>query len=40
VLAKACLCGDWDAVAAGVLSARHAVAAAWAEVFGETLEVT
>jgi glutamate-ammonia-ligase adenylyltransferase len=40
VLAKACLCGDWDAVSAGVLSASHAVAAAWAEVFGETLEVT
>jgi glutamate-ammonia-ligase adenylyltransferase len=40
VLAKACLCGDWDTVLAGIDAARRAVAAAWAEVFGETLEVT
>jgi len=40
VLAKACLCSDWNAVLAGIEDARRAVAAAWAEVFGETLEVT
>jgi glutamate-ammonia-ligase adenylyltransferase len=39
VLAKACLCADWDAVLAGVAAARRAVAAAWAEVFGEALEI-
>jgi glutamate-ammonia-ligase adenylyltransferase len=38
-LAKACLCRDWDAVLAGVADARRAVAAAWADVFGEQLEI-
>jgi len=40
VLAKACLCSDWDAVLAGIVDARRAVASAWSEVFGEQLEVT
>jgi glutamate-ammonia-ligase adenylyltransferase len=39
VLAKACLCADWDAVLAGIAAARRAVAAAWAGVFGEELEI-
>jgi glutamate-ammonia-ligase adenylyltransferase len=39
VLAKACLCRDWDAVLAGIADARRAVAATWAEVFDEQLEV-
>ena len=38
-LAKACLCRDWDAVLAGIADARRVVAAAWGEVFGETLEI-
>ena len=43
VLAKACAeaCGtrDWDAVVVGLTEARAAVRAAWAEVFGEKLEI-
>ena len=39
VLAKACLCDDWDALLAGIADARQAVAAAWSAVFGEQLEI-
>ena len=39
VLAKACGCRDWDAILAGLAAARTAVSAAWAEVFGEKLEI-
>ena len=39
VLAKACGFGDWRALLEGFAAARHDVAAAWAEVFGETLEL-
>jgi len=39
VLAKACRCGDWEEVQAGIVTARHEVAAAWSQVFGEALEV-
>ena len=38
VLAKACLSRDWDAVLTGIAQARRAVAAAWHDIFGETLE--
>ncbi len=38
-LARACGCGDWEAVLANLAAARGAVAAAWREVFGETLEI-
>lgn len=40
VLAKACLCRDWDTVMTGIAAARREVAAAWTQVFGEALEVT
>ncbi len=39
VLAKACGCGDWGAVGTNLASARAAVAAAWAQTFGEQLEI-
>lgn len=38
-LAKACLCRDWDMILAGIADARRAVAAVWADTFGEALEV-
>jgi glutamate-ammonia-ligase adenylyltransferase len=40
VLAKACGCGDWDAVLASLAQARGAVAAVWRDLFGEELEIT
>jgi len=40
VLAKACGCGDWEEVLPNLLAARRTVAAAWAQAFGEELEVT
>ena len=39
VLAKACGCGDWEAMLAALGRARANVAAAWHDIFGETLEV-
>jgi glutamate-ammonia-ligase adenylyltransferase len=39
-LARACACSDWDAVVAGLVQARHTVAAAWRQAFGEELEIT
>jgi glutamate-ammonia-ligase adenylyltransferase len=39
VLAKACLFDDWQALTEGFAQARRDVAAAWAEVFGEKLEL-
>lgn len=39
VLAKACGFGDWQALLEGFAAARREVAAAWAEVFGEKLEL-
>ena len=39
VLAKACACSDWEALLAALAAARAQVAAAWHDVFGETLEV-
>ncbi|MEJ5976927.1 bifunctional [glutamine synthetase] adenylyltransferase/[glutamine synthetase]-adenylyl-L-tyrosine phosphorylase [Novosphingobium sp. PS1R-30] len=39
VLAKACGCGDWEAVLAGLAQARGAVASVWRELFGEDLEI-
>ena len=39
VLAKACASGDWDAMLAALGNARADVAAAWHDIFGETLEV-
>ena len=39
VLAKACGCGDWGAMLAALGRARADVAAAWHDIFGETLEV-
>lgn len=39
VLAKACGCGDWEALLAALDAARAQVAAAWHDLFGETLEV-
>ena len=38
-LAKACGSGDWDALLASLDAARAAVAAAWHDILGETLEV-
>ena len=38
-LAKACGSGDWEALMASLAGARSAVAAAWSQVFGETLEI-
>ncbi|MBU6268397.1 MAG: bifunctional [glutamine synthetase] adenylyltransferase/[glutamine synthetase]-adenylyl-L-tyrosine phosphorylase [Sphingomonadales bacterium] len=38
-LAKACGCGDWSEVEPGLIRARGTVAAAWAGVFGEQLEI-
>ncbi len=38
-LAKACGSGDWDTLLASLAEARHAVAAAWGQTFGETLEI-
>jgi glutamate-ammonia-ligase adenylyltransferase len=40
VLAKACGCGDWEAVLANLAVARATVAAVWRDCFGEELEVT
>jgi glutamate-ammonia-ligase adenylyltransferase len=39
VLAKACGFGDWQALLKGFAEARREVAAAWAEVFGQKLEL-
>jgi glutamate-ammonia-ligase adenylyltransferase len=39
VLAKACGFADWPGLLEGFAAARRAVAAAWAEVFGENLEL-
>ena len=39
VLAKACGSRDWDAVVVSLTEARAAVRAAWAEVFGQKLEI-
>lgn len=39
VLASACQCGNWDQLTAALLGARRTVAAAWAEAFGENLEI-
>ncbi len=39
VLATACGCRDWDELLATLDSARADVAAAWSDVFGETLEI-
>lgn len=39
ILAKACGCRDWEELDHGLAAARAAVAAAWAEIFGETLEI-
>jgi glutamate-ammonia-ligase adenylyltransferase len=38
-LAKACGSGDWDSLLSGLAEARRAVAAAWHDTFGETLEI-
>ena len=38
-LARACGCGDWDAVMAELRRAREVVAAAWAAAFEENLEI-
>jgi glutamate-ammonia-ligase adenylyltransferase len=38
-LAKACGTGDWDALLARLAEARGTVAAAWHDLFGETLEI-
>ncbi|MBW8753397.1 MAG: glutamine-synthetase adenylyltransferase, partial [Sphingomonadales bacterium] len=40
VLAKACGCGDWNAVLENLAQARGQVAAVWRELFGEDLEIT
>ena len=37
-LAKACQSGDWEHLLAGLETARRQVAAAWRDIFGETLE--
>ncbi len=39
VLAKACQCGDWQAMLAALGESRGTVAQAWAATFGETLEI-
>ena len=39
VLAKACGCGDWEALKASLADARATVAAAWQAVFAEPLEI-
>ncbi|MBS0481647.1 MAG: bifunctional [glutamine synthetase] adenylyltransferase/[glutamine synthetase]-adenylyl-L-tyrosine phosphorylase [Proteobacteria bacterium] len=39
VLAKACQCGDWNGLTDALDQARAAVAACWAQTFGETLEL-
>lgn len=38
-LVRACGYGDWRALEAGLAGARGAIAAAWRETFGETLEI-
>jgi glutamate-ammonia-ligase adenylyltransferase len=38
-LARACACGDWDAVTAGLAAARAVVGATWRRTFGEELEI-
>ncbi|MEO6716243.1 MAG: bifunctional [glutamine synthetase] adenylyltransferase/[glutamine synthetase]-adenylyl-L-tyrosine phosphorylase [Novosphingobium sp.] len=38
-LAKACGSGDWEALLAKLAGARGTVAAAWHDIFGETLEI-
>ena len=38
-LAKACGSGDWETLLARLAAARSTVAAAWRQVFGETLEI-
>lgn len=39
VLAQACQCGDWDGLLENLAAARQTVAASWAQVFGEELEI-
>jgi len=39
-LARACDLSDWQAVTQALLQARRDTAAAWAQMFGETLEIT
>jgi len=39
VLAKACQFGDWEALLSGLGDARALVAASWADLFGERLEI-
>jgi glutamate-ammonia-ligase adenylyltransferase len=39
-LARACDLSDWQAVTQALLQARRDTAAAWAQIFGETLEIT
>jgi glutamate-ammonia-ligase adenylyltransferase len=39
VLAKACRFGDWEALMTALGEARTLVAASWADLFGETLEI-
>jgi glutamate-ammonia-ligase adenylyltransferase len=38
-LARACACGDWDEVVAGLSRARATVATAWRDALGEELEI-
>ncbi len=40
VLAKACGCGDWDAMLETLVQARGTVAAVWRDLFDENLEIT
>jgi glutamate-ammonia-ligase adenylyltransferase len=39
VLAKACGTDDWGQLMAAVTDARHIIARAWAQVFGEQMEI-
>jgi glutamate-ammonia-ligase adenylyltransferase len=39
VLAEACGCADYPALLQALAAARHGIAACWAELFGETLEM-
>ncbi len=38
-LARSCACGDWDVLLASLAAARAVVGAAWADAFGEELEI-
>jgi glutamate-ammonia-ligase adenylyltransferase len=39
VLAGACGCADYRALLQALADARHGIAACWADLFGETLEM-